>query len=116
VKPPLRIPKPGRFMERAVTWIFSHEESSFGNGVEATVEKVDEGSAEYEMFAFVSHKGTSTGCGHYVAHEWGKEGWVLMNRLWECLRVWLKRVSGRDMFTFIDEFKGINLRSFPNFY
>jgi ubiquitin carboxyl-terminal hydrolase 5/13 len=67
-------------MERAVTWIFSHEESSGGNGVEATaVEKVDEGSAEYELFAFVSHKGTSTGCGHYVAHVRGKEGWVLMN-------------------------------------
>jgi hypothetical protein len=31
------------------------------------------------MFAFVSHKGTSTGCGHYVAHVRGKEGWVLMN-------------------------------------
>lgn len=23
---------------------------------------------EYELFAFVSHMGTSTMCGHYVAH------------------------------------------------
>jgi ubiquitin carboxyl-terminal hydrolase 5/13 len=65
-------------MERAVTWIFSHPECTTTTA-DVVVESVDSGAADYELFAFVSHKGTSTGCGHYVAHVRHGDGWVLMN-------------------------------------
>lgn len=37
-------------------------------------------SAAYELFAFVSHMGANTQCGHYVAHIKKAEGkWALFN-------------------------------------
>ncbi|GJP68268.1 hypothetical protein CLOP_g25002 [Closterium sp. NIES-67] len=43
--------------------------------------KVSDGPGTYELFAFVSHMGANTQCGHYVAHiRKGPEGkWVLFN-------------------------------------
>lgn len=35
--------------------------------------------ANYELASFISHKGTSTHCGHYVAHVKKSVGWVLFN-------------------------------------
>ena len=71
-------------MERAVTWLFSHPDgqdtSSSSPTAASGAEALDTGDAEYELFAFISHKGTSTGCGHYVAHVRAEEGgWILMN-------------------------------------
>lgn len=40
---------------------------------------IDQGSASYSLFGFISHKGTSTACGHYVAHIKIEGRWVLFN-------------------------------------
>ena len=70
-------------LERAADWIFSHldeldtvvdtpEPLSAGEGdvaMETGVsQSVSDGPGVYELFAFVSHMGTSTFCGHYVCH------------------------------------------------
>lgn len=36
-------------------------------------------SAGYKLMAFVSHMGTSTHCGHYVAHVLKDGRWVIFN-------------------------------------
>ncbi|KAL3895714.1 MAG: hypothetical protein SGCHY_004536 [Lobulomycetales sp.] len=74
----------GGDMERAVTWIFSHPEGE-GASAPATARSneptLDTGAANYQLTGFISHKGTSTGCGHYVAHLNipDSKTWVLMN-------------------------------------
>uniref|UniRef100_A0A3P8YUJ6 Ubiquitin carboxyl-terminal hydrolase n=1 Tax=Esox lucius TaxID=8010 RepID=A0A3P8YUJ6_ESOLU len=35
--------------------------------------------SEYELFAFISHMGTSTMCGHYVCHIKKDQQWVIFN-------------------------------------
>ncbi|KAK3551118.1 hypothetical protein QTP70_014016 [Hemibagrus guttatus] len=70
-------------LERAVDWIFSHlddlesMEVSEGGRSEGVSEasrdvppgpRVRDGPGKYELFAFISHMGTSTMCGHYVCH------------------------------------------------
>ena len=40
----------------------------------------DTGSSAYELCGFISHRGPSASCGHYVAYILVKEhGWVLFN-------------------------------------
>jgi ubiquitin carboxyl-terminal hydrolase 5/13 len=42
---------------------------------------IDTAPANYKLVSFVSHKGTSTACGHYVSHIYNedKKCWVLFN-------------------------------------
>ncbi|KAI4883704.1 hypothetical protein NFI96_031575 [Prochilodus magdalenae] len=81
-------------LERAVDWIFSHlddlesMEVSEGGRSEAGSEasrdpppgpRVRDGPGKYELFAFISHMGTSTMCGHYVCHIKKDQQWVIFN-------------------------------------
>uniref|UniRef100_A0A4W5KAE8 Ubiquitin carboxyl-terminal hydrolase n=1 Tax=Hucho hucho TaxID=62062 RepID=A0A4W5KAE8_9TELE len=81
-------------LERAVDWIFSHlddlesMEVSEGGRSAADSEgsrepppgpKVRDGPGKYELFAFISHMGTSTMCGHYVCHIKKDQQWVIFN-------------------------------------
>ncbi|KAJ0066364.1 hypothetical protein NL108_011163, partial [Boleophthalmus pectinirostris] len=69
-------------LDRAVDWIFSHvddlESMDVSEGRSAAESegarepppgpRVRDGPGKYELFAFISHMGTSTMCGHYVCH------------------------------------------------
>uniref|UniRef100_A0AAQ4S7B1 Ubiquitin carboxyl-terminal hydrolase n=1 Tax=Gasterosteus aculeatus aculeatus TaxID=481459 RepID=A0AAQ4S7B1_GASAC len=82
-------------LERAVDWIFSHlddlESMDVSEGGRSAAEseggrdppppgpRVKDGAGKYELFAFVSHMGTSTMCGHYVCHIKKDQQWVIFN-------------------------------------
>ncbi|GAB1287455.1 Ubiquitin carboxyl-terminal hydrolase 13 [Apodemus speciosus] len=85
-------------LERALDWIFSHpefeEDSDFvidmENNANANIvseakpegPRVKDGSGRrmlYELFAFISHMGTSTMSGHYVCHIKKEGRWVIYN-------------------------------------
>ena len=67
-------------MERAVDWLFSHPDETGEDAPAPTVSVVyDQQPAVYELFAFISHRGTSAHCGHYVAHIKKGSDWVLFN-------------------------------------
>uniref|UniRef100_A0A8C1IVT6 Ubiquitin carboxyl-terminal hydrolase n=1 Tax=Cyprinus carpio TaxID=7962 RepID=A0A8C1IVT6_CYPCA len=81
-------------LERAVDWIFSHlddlesmdvsEGGRSEGGSETSREPppgpcVRDGPGKYELFAFISHMGTSTMCGHYVCHIKKDQQWVIFN-------------------------------------
>uniref|UniRef100_A0A8C7MKE9 Ubiquitin carboxyl-terminal hydrolase n=1 Tax=Oncorhynchus kisutch TaxID=8019 RepID=A0A8C7MKE9_ONCKI len=81
-------------LERAVDWIFSHlddlESMEVSEGGRSAAEsegsrepppgpKVRDGPGKYELFAFISHMGTSTMCGHYVCHIKKDQQWVIFN-------------------------------------
>ncbi|XP_078507651.1 ubiquitin carboxyl-terminal hydrolase 5 isoform X4 [Lissotriton helveticus] len=82
-------------LERAVDWIFSHIDDldaeaamdiSEGRSVAESVSestpagpKVRDGPGKYKLFAFISHMGTSTMCGHYVCHIKKDGRWVIYN-------------------------------------
>ncbi|XP_006757624.1 PREDICTED: ubiquitin carboxyl-terminal hydrolase 5 isoform X2 [Myotis davidii] len=82
-------------LERAVDWIFSHiddldaeaamdisEGRSAADSISESVPvgpKVRDGSGKYQLFAFISHMGTSTMCGHYVCHIKKEGRWVIYN-------------------------------------
>ncbi|KAJ1122418.1 hypothetical protein NDU88_000905 [Pleurodeles waltl] len=82
-------------LERAVDWIFSHIDDldaeaamdvSEGRSVAESVSesipagpKVRDGPGKYQLFAFISHMGTSTMCGHYVCHIKKDGRWVIYN-------------------------------------
>uniref|UniRef100_A0A671T2S1 Ubiquitin carboxyl-terminal hydrolase n=1 Tax=Sinocyclocheilus anshuiensis TaxID=1608454 RepID=A0A671T2S1_9TELE len=81
-------------LERAVDWIFSHlddlesmdvsEGGRSEGGSETSREpppgpRVRDGPGKYELFAFISHMGTSTMCGHYVCHIKKDQQWVIFN-------------------------------------
>uniref|UniRef100_A0A8C0RMS4 Ubiquitin carboxyl-terminal hydrolase n=1 Tax=Canis lupus familiaris TaxID=9615 RepID=A0A8C0RMS4_CANLF len=82
-------------LERALDWIFSHpefeEDSDFviemENNANANIiseakpegPRVKDGSGMYELFAFISHMGTSTMSGHYVCHIKKEGRWVIYN-------------------------------------
>ncbi|KAJ3005839.1 UNVERIFIED_CONTAM: hypothetical protein HDU68_004382 [Siphonaria sp. JEL0065] len=75
----------GNNLERAIDWLFSHSGddmavdevppalSSSSAGSEAS------SSPRYELIGFISHRGTSAHCGHYVAHVKKGDQWVLFN-------------------------------------
>lgn len=75
----------GGDIEKATEWIFNPPSgmsnmdttpSSSGNVVDAAL---PDGQGRYRLFGLVSHIGTSTHCGHYVAHI-NKDGrWVIFN-------------------------------------
>uniref|UniRef100_A0A8C9TRM6 Ubiquitin carboxyl-terminal hydrolase n=1 Tax=Scleropages formosus TaxID=113540 RepID=A0A8C9TRM6_SCLFO len=81
-------------LERAVDWIFSHlddlESMEVSEGGRSAGEsegsrepppgpRVRDGPGKYELFAFISHMGTSTMCGHYVCHIKKDQQWVIFN-------------------------------------
>ncbi|CAB1456301.1 unnamed protein product [Pleuronectes platessa] len=80
-------------LERAVDWIFSHlddlESMDVSEGGRSAAEsegrepppgpRVRDGPGKYELFAFISHMGTSTMCGHYVCHIKKDQQWVIFN-------------------------------------
>nr|XP_033781358.1 ubiquitin carboxyl-terminal hydrolase 5 isoform X1 [Geotrypetes seraphini] len=83
-------------LERAVDWIFSHIDDldaeaamdiseggrSAADSVSESVPvgpKVRDGPGKYHLFAFISHMGTSTMCGHYVCHIKKAGRWVIYN-------------------------------------
>ncbi|XP_042424767.1 ubiquitin carboxyl-terminal hydrolase 14-like isoform X2 [Zingiber officinale] len=76
----------GGDIEKATDWIFSHPEVSSSkdtdatsNAVEAGDPGVSDGSGRYKLMAFISHMGTSTHCGHYVAHVYKDGRWIIFN-------------------------------------
>ncbi|XP_006645559.1 ubiquitin carboxyl-terminal hydrolase 14 [Oryza brachyantha] len=77
----------GGNIERATDWIFSHPETSSSaptvdsstSNMEADDAHIPDGSGRYKLMAFVSHMGTSTHCGHYVAHIRKDGRWVIFN-------------------------------------
>ncbi|KAG2595322.1 ubiquitin carboxyl-terminal hydrolase 14-like [Panicum virgatum] len=76
----------GGNIEQATDWIFSHPEASSTapadsstSNVNADNTHVSDGSGRYKLMAFVSHMGTSTHCGHYVAHVLKDGRWAIFN-------------------------------------
>jgi ubiquitin carboxyl-terminal hydrolase 5/13 len=77
-------------MERALDWLFSHADDPLPVPGPAPVGAVvaaaaaaaagpalSDGPGRFELSAFMTHLGTSTGCGHYVAHVKQADGtWV----------------------------------------
>jgi ubiquitin carboxyl-terminal hydrolase 5/13 len=75
-------------VERAVDWLFSHpddmgddmDSSSSSSASSASMDIEDPSkSASYSLLGFISHRGTSAHCGHYVAHVLKGGKWVLFN-------------------------------------
>ncbi|KAI8376214.1 uncharacterized protein BYT42DRAFT_573797 [Radiomyces spectabilis] len=71
--------------ERALDWLFSHPEDSGEETVDEPM-ATDQPAAgdatppfNYDVASFVSHKGTSVHCGHYVAHVYKNGEWILFN-------------------------------------
>lgn len=81
----------GNSAERAVEWLFSHAEEDLpaegaaaaaGSAAAAEPEDpvmIDAAPAGYELFAFITHMGRSTGSGHYIAHVRKQGRWLQFN-------------------------------------
>lgn len=73
----------GGDVERAAEWIFTHPDDISAMDVDvsntATEQSFPDGKGEYKLLGFVSHMGTSTQCGHYVAHVRKEGRWVIYN-------------------------------------
>ncbi|XP_018615074.1 ubiquitin carboxyl-terminal hydrolase 13 isoform X1 [Scleropages formosus] len=101
-------------LERALDWIFTHPDSeeeseavsdmadtepndnAFSNAnmnsdstlspdLDPTGPRIKDGPGRYELFAFISHMGTSTMSGHYVCHIKKEGRWVIYNDHKVCL-------------------------------
>ncbi|KAJ3063342.1 hypothetical protein HDU98_000834 [Podochytrium sp. JEL0797] len=71
-------------LERAIDWLFSHagEDMEMDEPAPAAAAASGSGASanpQYELMAFISHRGTSAHCGHYVAHVKKGDQWVLFN-------------------------------------
>ncbi|KAI0980151.1 hypothetical protein GJ496_004224, partial [Pomphorhynchus laevis] len=76
-------------IDRAVDWLFSHDESEFEslklvNQNQATGDSFEDGPGKYQLMAFISHIGNSAMSGHYVVHilkqfENGTKKWVIFD-------------------------------------
>ncbi|XP_041479987.1 ubiquitin carboxyl-terminal hydrolase 5-like [Lytechinus variegatus] len=68
-------------LERAAEWIFSHadELDPAMETEQSSGPTCRDGREKYQLFAFVSHMGTSTACGHYVCHIKKEGRWVIFN-------------------------------------
>jgi len=66
--------------DRAADWLFSHPEPEV-LPQSSQIEKKDDSNApgRYTLFAFVTHMGSSTLSGHYVAHIKCGKTWVLFD-------------------------------------
>jgi ubiquitin carboxyl-terminal hydrolase 5/13 len=77
-------------MERAVEWLFSHMDTPMDDDEEAAPGAASGGQSQaivgdvtkkgnYQLASFISHKGPSVHCGHYVSHIKKGHQWVLFN-------------------------------------
>ncbi|XVE80238.1 hypothetical protein DITRI_Ditri14bG0123600 [Diplodiscus trichospermus] len=81
----------GGDIEKATDWIFSNPHASASSNADATTTTISsnvptpvdaglpDGGGKYRLFGIVSHIGTSTQCGHYVAHILKDGRWVIFN-------------------------------------
>ncbi|KAJ8942716.1 hypothetical protein NQ318_017015 [Aromia moschata] len=65
-------------VERAMDWIFSHQDELDSTELPAVPEFRD-GEGKYKLIGFISHMGTSTMVGHYVVHLLKNDQWVIFN-------------------------------------
>ena len=78
-------------LERAADWLFSHPDpvtaaaeaagaaAAAGGPPPAVAAPVEDGPGRYELAGFISHIGSNTACGHYVAHLRKAGRWVIFN-------------------------------------
>ncbi|KAJ4726213.1 Ubiquitin carboxyl-terminal hydrolase [Melia azedarach] len=78
----------GGDIEKATDWIFNNPDASVSSDMDATTSGtvqspvdagLSDGGGKYRLFGIVSHIGTSTQCGHYVAHIFKDGRWVIFN-------------------------------------
>uniref|UniRef100_A0A2C9UF01 Ubiquitin carboxyl-terminal hydrolase n=1 Tax=Manihot esculenta TaxID=3983 RepID=A0A2C9UF01_MANES len=78
----------GGDIEMATDWIFNNPDASVSSDMDATTSSIKaiqddtglpDGGGSYRLFGIVSHIGTSTQCGHYVAHILKDGRWVIFN-------------------------------------
>uniref|UniRef100_A0A2N9EYP6 Ubiquitin carboxyl-terminal hydrolase n=1 Tax=Fagus sylvatica TaxID=28930 RepID=A0A2N9EYP6_FAGSY len=78
----------GGDIEKATDWIFNNPEASVSSDMDATTSNttptpidagLPDGGGRYRLIGIVSHIGTSTQCGHYVAHIFKDGRWVIFN-------------------------------------
>ncbi|KAK2639269.1 hypothetical protein Ddye_027064 [Dipteronia dyeriana] len=78
----------GGDIEKATDWIFNNPDASAASDMDATTSNtahtpadasLTDGGGKYRLFGIVSHMGTSTQCGHYVAHIVKDGRWVIFN-------------------------------------
>ncbi|CAN1775165.1 Ubiquitin carboxyl-terminal hydrolase 14 [Linum perenne] len=75
-------------IEKATDWIFNNPGASGPSDMDTTTSSstaatanvgLADGGGKYRLFGIVSHIGTSTQCGHYVAHIRKEGRWVIFN-------------------------------------
>ncbi|TKY66727.1 Ubiquitin carboxyl-terminal hydrolase 14 [Spatholobus suberectus] len=77
----------GGDIEKATDWIFNNPDASVSSMDAATSNAAStpndfdlpDGGGRYRLLGIVSHSGTSTQCGHYVAHVLKDGRWVIFN-------------------------------------
>ncbi|KAL6202238.1 hypothetical protein ACLB2K_025947 [Fragaria x ananassa] len=78
----------GGDIEKATDWIFNNPGASVSTDMDATTSDttptsadlgLPDGGGRYRLIGIVSHIGTSTLCGHYVAHIFKDGRWVIFN-------------------------------------
>ncbi|KAB2615795.1 ubiquitin carboxyl-terminal hydrolase 14-like [Pyrus ussuriensis x Pyrus communis] len=78
----------GGDIEKATDWIFNNPDASASSDMDATTSDtaptaidagLPDGAGRYRLIGIVSHIGTSTQCGHYVAHILKDGRWVIFN-------------------------------------
>ncbi|KAK7262712.1 hypothetical protein RJT34_30289 [Clitoria ternatea] len=77
----------GGDIEKATDWIFNNPDASVSSMDAATSNatstsndvSLPDGGGRYRLVGIVSHSGTSTHCGHYVAHILKDGRWVIFN-------------------------------------
>jgi ubiquitin carboxyl-terminal hydrolase 5/13 len=70
-------------MERAVDWLFSHAGDDIEEDIDASNPQIEvvnsDAKGQYSLLGFISHRGPSAHCGHYVAYVKKNGNWVLFN-------------------------------------
>ncbi|KAB2068357.1 hypothetical protein ES319_A08G025600v1 [Gossypium barbadense] len=79
----------GGDIEKATDWIFNNPNASASSAMDTNASSngpstpvdagLPDGGGRYRLFGIVSHIGTSTQCGHYVAHILKDGRWVIFN-------------------------------------
>ncbi|KAF9672881.1 hypothetical protein SADUNF_Sadunf11G0090400 [Salix dunnii] len=78
----------GGDIEKATDWIFNNPDASVSSDMDTSTSsskptsdniELPDGGGRYRLFGIVSHMGTSTHCGHYVAHVLKDGRWVIFN-------------------------------------
>ncbi|XAR56601.1 Ubiquitinyl hydrolase 1 [Bertholletia excelsa] len=76
----------GGDIEKATDWIFNPNNVCSSSDMDVSSSNpsvadssLPDGGGSYRLMGFVSHMGTSTQCGHYVAHIYKDGRWVIFN-------------------------------------